>query len=197
MGNTREKLLKSLVLKIVSLRPAKFSFLCSIKMQMEIYWQGFFHPGVKLETAGSQRQLGLVWETCWRQFSLWVSCSDQQLEIALKFSLKIPMIPISLWGCFWLPHSSAEWKISWLLASLNAAPNDFVAQRPMGLDSRPERRPGEYWRSNCYHVLPYFSFSMPVKAVLPHRHKLLLLWPSPCKEFPNPVPIGIGVASLA
>lgn len=54
------------------------------------------------------------------------------------------MIPISLWGCSWLPHSSTEWKISWLLASLNAAPNYFVAQRPMGLDSRPERRPGEY-----------------------------------------------------
>lgn len=62
MGSTREKLLKSLVLKIVNLRAAKLSFLCCIKMQMEIYWQVFFffHPGAKLETVASQSQSGLV-----------------------------------------------------------------------------------------------------------------------------------------
>lgn len=63
MESTREKLLKSLVLKIVSLRDATFSFLCHIKMQMAIYWQGwvFFSPGVKLETVGSQSQALCKW----------------------------------------------------------------------------------------------------------------------------------------
>lgn len=68
MGSTGEKLLKSLVLKIVSLRDARFSFLCCIKMQMEIYQQvGFWcptppppRPRVKLETVGSQIQSGIV-----------------------------------------------------------------------------------------------------------------------------------------
>lgn len=36
-----------------------------------------------------------------------------------------------------------------------------------------------------------------LRAVLPHRHKWSLLCPSHWKEFPNPVPIGIRVASLA
>jgi len=41
MGNAREKLPRNLVLKMVSLRDARFLFLCCMKMQMQA---GFFFP---------------------------------------------------------------------------------------------------------------------------------------------------------
>lgn len=56
----------------------------------------------------------------------------------------------------------------------------------------------QVWTEDQIAIISFISHSWCLlRAVLPHRHKWLLLWPSPWKEFPNPVPVGIRLASLA
>lgn len=140
MESTKEKLLESLALKIVSLRAAKFSFLCCIKMQMEIYWQVFFHPGVK--DCWQPETVGPCAKTCWGHFSLWVSCSDQQSEVALKFSSRShdSTQPLEL-----LLTATQQGRMENKLAAghFECCPKWFCCPETAGLDSRPEHRPSE------------------------------------------------------